>query len=387
MEHRRRAFWRFRRALNFDESIDEPGGLNLSTDHITFTRHHRRGFLKQCAAVAGTSMLSGNLEQSLAQSGVDWKKQVGLELFTVRDAMTTDFEGVLAKVAEIGYKEIEPASGYNNMEPRAFRGMLDRYGISMPSTHSGARGTGADLEKQLEGFQIMGIRYTEISEGGGGRGAGRGPGGGAAGAADAARGAPGGRQAISGGAPGGNPGQGRGGGRGPTPPRTEEEIKRSAQQINEHGKLAKKFGMKMLIHNHTGEFELLEGGKLTQYDVLLRETDPELVAMQLDIGWASVAGRNILEMFKKSPGRFELWHVKDASGLSSMDAALTPSQRQRIAKLVPVGLGDVDYKTIFASASLAGLKHFCIEQDNANAWGDSVAAARVSYQNLTRMLS
>jgi hypothetical protein len=66
---------------------------------------------------------------------------------------------------------------------------------------------------------------------------------------------------------------------------------------------------------------------------------------------------------------------------------MTEQQRQQAAKLVPVGLGDVDYKTIFASASLAGMKHFCIDQDNASQWGDSVAAARVSLQGLTKMLS
>jgi len=145
--------------------------------------------------------------------------------------------------------------------------------------------------------------------------------------------------------------------------------------------------MKMLIHNHTQEFEPIEGSKLRPYDILLAETDPAVVAMQLDIGWASVAGQNILEMFRKNPGRYELWHVKDATGLKSADPKLTPNQRRQATSLVPVGLGDVDYKTIFANAELAGMKHFCIEQDNANAWGDSLAAARVSYQNLVKMLS
>src|SRR6266496_4967393 len=72
--------------------------------------------------------------------------------------------------------------------------------------------------------------------------------------------------------------------------------------------IAKKFGMKILIHNHTQEFEFLEGGKPRPYDILIAETDPVLVALQLDIGWASVAGQKIVGMFKKSPGRFELWH-------------------------------------------------------------------------------
>jgi sugar phosphate isomerase/epimerase len=122
------------------------------------------------------------------------------------------------------------------------------------------------------------------------------------------------------------------------------------------------------------------------YDVLLAETDPTLVAMQLDIGWASVAWQNILELFRKHPGRFELWHVKDVRGLMLL-TPLTLPERQRNAALVPVGLGDVDYKSIFAAAGQAGLKHFCVEQDNAADWGDSLAAARVSYQNVLKLLS
>lgn len=165
-------------------------------------------------------------------------------------------------------------------------------------------------------------------------------------------------------------------------------MKRQAQTLNENGKTAKKFGMKMIVHNHTGEFAPLgDKPELRQYDILLAETDPELVVMQIDIGWASVAGQDILGMFKKNPGRFECWHVKDAKHIKDAPANSTQQQRQQLADLVPVGQGDVDYKAIFAEAGLAGMKHFCIEQDNASQWGDSVAAAHVSLQGLVRELS
>src|SRR3954447_16251685 len=139
---------------------------------------HRRTFLKNLAVTAGALTVS----DLMAQTAPDWKKQMGLELYTVRDLLPKDYEGVLAKVAEIGYKEVEPADPYNKLEPKQYRALLDRFGLTMPSTHSGAV-DGPDLEKQLEGFQIMGIKYTEVRGGGGGRGAGRGP------AAGAARGA------------------------------------------------------------------------------------------------------------------------------------------------------------------------------------------------------
>jgi len=164
-------------------------------------------------------------------------------------------------------------------------------------------------------------------------------------------------------------------------------VKRSAAQLNKHGEIVKKFGMKILIHNHTGEFELLDDGKTTQYDVLLAETDPALVVMQLDIGWASVAGKNILEMFRTNSGRYELWHVKDAT-VKNLDPKATPSERQRAAKIVPMGQGDIDYKTIYANAKLAGLKYFVIEQDGAGREsGDAIADCRVAYQNLFKILS
>lgn len=296
---------------------------------------NRRTFVESAAL-----FLASRAAQA-APPAPDWKKQVGLELYTVRDLTPKDYEGTLAKVAEIGYKEVEAATDYAKMEPKQFRAMLDRYGLTMPSTHVGAT-AGPGLEKELEGFQIMGIKYTEIRNGAGG-----------------------------------------GGGRGPT---TEETVKRSAAQINEHGKIAKKFGMKMLIHNHTLEFAPIAGSSLRPFDIQLAETDPSLVAMQLDVGWASVAGQNIVELFKKHPGRFELWHVKDAKGIRMMTPQMTQQERQRAAFLVPVGTGEVDYKPIFANAELAGLKHYCIEQDNAADWGDSMAAARVSYQNLIKIL-
>lgn len=297
---------------------------------MTYT--NRREFLAGALALAAAP--------TVIKAAPEWKKQIGLELYTVRDLIAKDYEGTLAKVAEIGYKEVEPASnGYANMEPKQFRAMLDRYGLSMPSTHVPAT-AGPNLEKELEGFQIMGLKYTEIR-----------------------------------GEPGGGGAQG------------EEAVKRTAAQLNHHGELVKKFGMKILVHNHAQEFQPFEHSERRPYDILLAETDPALVAMQLDVGWASVAGQNVLEMFKKNPGRFELWHVKDARGIKNMDPQLNQGQRMQAAILVPVGQGEVAYKPIFAAAEQAGMKHFCIEQDNAADWGDSIAAAQVSFQNLSKSLT
>ena len=125
----------------------------------------RRQFLQQATLGSVAAMVMSGPEPLAARQTVDvarWRSRVGLELYTVRDLLTVDYEGTLAKVAEIGYNEVEPTS-YNNMPPKEFRAMLDRLKLTMPSTHASARGPGSDLERQLEGFQIMGIKYTEIA--------------------------------------------------------------------------------------------------------------------------------------------------------------------------------------------------------------------------------
>jgi sugar phosphate isomerase/epimerase len=293
---------------------------------------NRRTLLKSAA---------GLLPAAAAWGAPDWKKQIGLELYTVRDLLAKDFEGTIAKVAELGYREVEPI-GYGGLEPKAFRALLDKYKLTCPSTHGSAT-EGPDLEKELEGHRTMGIRYTEVR---------------------AAR-------------PAGATPQ--------RPPRTEETFKKAAAKLNQHGSAARKFDMKVLYHNHAFEFDTLEGSTLTQYDVLLKETDPDLVTFQLDIAWAAIAGRNAIELFNAHPGRFELWHVKDVAGLKAIDQSAPPSKRR--AKFIPIGQGDIDYKPIFKAAKKAGLKYYVIEQDNAAEGGaDSMAAAKANIEGLRKVL-
>jgi sugar phosphate isomerase/epimerase len=340
----------------------------------------RRTFLKQAAAVGGAALFASGLKDALAQTerSPDWKKQIGIEFYTVRDLMATNYEPILAKLAQIGYKEVEPASGYNKMDPKEFRAMLDRYGLSMPSTHTGyPSGTGAEVERQLEAQRTMGLKYTEIRSGGmPGRGA-QGPGG--------APLAPGAYYNAATGVTHNSFKELEA--FGPNQPHvTLDSVKKRAAELNANGKIARKFGIKLFIHNHTGEFEKLLDSDKTEYDVLLAETDPELVVMQLDLGWAYVAGMDPIEMFKRNPGRYELWHIKDVFGLKTVNPKLSPSERTNSMAFAPVGAGQIDHRKVFAHAKMAGLKHFVVEQDNAACFGDSLAAARLSYENLTKIL-
>jgi sugar phosphate isomerase/epimerase len=313
----------------------------------------RRAFLKGLAvggaalATACTSSrvgASAGASPSMASPPLSaWRDKIGLQLFTVRDLTRTDYAGTLMKVGSIGYREVQTTGSYGEHTPQQIRSYLDRAGLVAPTTHVNPA-QGAEFERALEGYKLIGHRYTTVRLG-----------------------------PLS--------------GAGRTPTQTYDAVKRTAQQLNEAGAITKRHGIKLIVHNHTEEFAPLDDRAGRPYDVLLAETDPSLVAMELDIGWAVAAGQNPLELFRAAPGRYEVWHVKDLTGLAALNALKTQAERQRAAKIVPLGEGEIDYRPIFAQASLAGMKHFYVEQDTAPTSGDSIAAAATSYRTLVKLLS
>ena len=348
----------------------------------------RRTFLHTVAAIGAGALAAGCARQmpaGMAASGATapngslagFHDRIGLQLFTVRDRFPNDYPGTLLSVAKIGYKEVQPTISYGNHPLPQIKEYLDRAGLVAPTTHVSPP-SGAELEPTLDAYAAIGHRYTTVNLGGGRRGGGAGaaggrPGGAPAGAAPAAGSAP---------PPAGETRAPR-----PAPARqTLDAAKRTAQQLNDIGRVTQKHGIKIIVHNHTIEFEPLADSSQRPYDVLLAETDPSLVAMELDIGWATVAGQNALELFKQAPGRFEIWHVKDIAGLAALNALPNQTERQRAARIVPLGEGEIDYRPIFAQTSLAGMKHFYVEQDSAPQSGDSLAAAATSYRNLAKLL-
>jgi sugar phosphate isomerase/epimerase len=263
--------------------------------------------------------------------------QLGLQLYTVRDRLATDFEGTLGAVAAAGYTEVELFGSLGERTPQQVRTALDRAGLSAPSTHI-AVVPGPDVERQLVAARVIGHRYAMVRT--------------ATGAGDA-------RGSVDG-------------------------WKRIAHTLNETGAAGKAYGVRALFHNHVDEFAPLAGTSGTGYDILLAETDPALVAMELDIGWARIAGQDPLAMFRRHPGRYPLWHVKDVRGLA--DAVSHPiGERQKAAAFAPLGAGEIDYRPVFEAATTAGLEHFFVEQDNAPA-GDSLGAIGTSAANLKRLL-
>jgi sugar phosphate isomerase/epimerase len=348
----------------------------------------RRTFLHTVAAIGAGALVSGCARQmpsSMAASGAaaasgslaGFRDRIGLQLFTVRDRFPTDYEGTLMAVAKIGYKEVQPTISYGTHPLSQIKEYLDRAGLVAPTTHVSPP-AGPDLERTLDAYAAIGHRYTTVNLRAG-RGGGGGGGGAVRGAGAAAGGAPGAARAATAPAAGAAP-------RPAAPRQTLDAVKRTAQQLNDIGRITQKHGIKVIVHNHTEEFEPLADSAQRPYDILLAETDPSLVAMELDIGWATVAGQNALELFKRAPGRFEIWHVKDVAGLASLNGAANQSERHRAARIVPLGQGEIDYRPIFAQASLAGMKHFYVEQDSAPDSGNSLGDAAISYRNLAKIL-
>src|SRR6266481_3956310 len=260
--------------------------------------------------------------------------RVGLQLYTVRAAMKTDFEGTIAKVAAVGYKEVEFAD-YFDHPPKDVRAILDKHGLVSPSCHVAYDVVEKKWPETLEAAKIVGHSYVIcpwIDE----------------------------KQRVE---PNG--------------------WKRAADLFNRAGEASRKAGIQFGYHNHSFEFEPAEslGGKLP-YDFLLAETDPKLVTMELDLCWITVAGKDPLTYFEKYPGRFPLVHVKDfvkdPAATSSFSGATGPSVKFT-GRLADVGQGSIDWKRIFAHSEKAGIKHYFVENDEPKSAFDDI---KISYDYL-----
>jgi sugar phosphate isomerase/epimerase len=291
---------------------------------------NRRTFISTSIAAS----LAAAVRPAWAADTVHHIDRVGVQLYTVREAMKTDFEGTIAKVAAIGYKEVEFA-GYFNHAAKDVRAVLDKSSLASPSCHVAYDVVEKKWPETLEAANIIGHRYIIcpwIDE----------------------------KQRVE---PGG--------------------WKRAAELFNRAGEAGQKAGIQFGYHNHSFEFDPADslGGKLP-YDFLLAETDPKLVIMEMDLCWISVAGKDPLAYFEKYPGRFPLVHVKDwvkdASSSSGYQGALGQSVKYG-GRMADVGQGSIDWKDLFAHSSKAGIKHYFVENDDPKSAFDDI---KVSYNYL-----
>lgn len=234
-------------------------------DGVDAPAHDRRAFLRSLGAAALTLPLarSALAEHTTPGSAL---APLGIQLYTVRNAMRADAEGTLAALAKIGYREVELA-GLHGKTARETRAILDRHHLSAPATHLSLKEIRDEWPRVLGEAQTLGHRYIVcpwIDQG----------------------------------------------------DRTVDGYKRIASDLNVAGAAAKQAGLQLAYHNHDFEFKPLGG--TTGYDLLLAECDQELVKIELDLFWIVKGGKDPLTYFAAYPGRFPLVHVKDMARDGSM---------------------------------------------------------------------
>jgi len=291
---------------------------------------NRRNFLQTMTGATAATLLARNLSWADSKHRIE---NIGLQVYTVRAAMQKDLDGTLAKVAAIGYREVEgPLLKLSAQETKA---ALLRHGLVCPSTHRDYDQMGDKWPKVLEDCHTIGAKYVVISW-----------------IEDSIRDRP-------------------------------DGLKRVAEDFNRAGEVSKKAGIQFAFHNHWIDFAPTPSGKLV-YDILLETCDPDLVKMELDICWSTVGGVDAVQYFKRYPGRFPLVHVKDLTKIPSP----TVAQGSRIngddviPLMTEVGSGVIDWKDIFAHAEEGGIKHYFVEHDEPK---NPIESARASYEYLAKL--
>ncbi len=296
----------------------------------------RRKFLQQSGALALGSLLLPRMADASFLAAKSYRQSIGIQLYTLSDLMTTDTKGTLQKVAAIGYKELEtaatPKGYYYGYKPKEFAAMVKDMGMHWRSQHViGApfdtskmeanikKMTGGDEAKAKElmnRFKFMATiptlksNYQQLAD-------------------EAAEGGLNYLVCAS------------------IPVGTLDEIKTAADVFSKAGEACKKVGVQFAYHNHTTEFDQVEG--VRPFDYILNNTDKDLVKMELDLAWATRANQDPVALFASHPGRFPLWHVKDLDKVNKSPAE--------------VGSGIVDFKRVFEHAKESGMKYFFVEQD------------------------
>lgn len=302
---------------------------------------------RQFLGAAGRVLLGSCAAPAFAQlpSAGSKANAFGLQLFTLFDVLDADVKGTLRKVAQIGYRDLQSShskqAGIYGMRPRDFAALVGELGMTWSSHHvpGGPRKIDPKAPLRLDAGgkpvvyrKSLNLRdnMQEIID-------------------YMADGGP--RYLVCAG----------------VPHATLAEVDASIEMLNRAGAACRKAGLMLSLHNHESEFMPL--GATTPYEMILKGCNPEHLTMELDIGWAVKAGIDPVALFRRYPGRFGLWHVKD------MDAKrLVP---------VPLGQGTIDFPSIFAHAGIAGMQHYYVEQDFP---ADPMASIATSLHYLQRIL-
>lgn len=268
---------------------------------------NRRDFVKASALLAIPAMTSTGFDLKPAS-----KYKMGLQLFTIRQPMSQDPAGTLKKVAALGYQDTETYGfdpvkvAYYGYPAADFKKLLEDNGLTTTSGHYDfakfLNGPDDDLKRYVDqcikGAQLTGSPYITwpwLDENS----------------------------------------------------RTIDKFKLLAGKLNWMGEQIKKAGLTLAYHNHN--FEFIDHNGQNGYMIVMNETDPNLVKLQIDLYWAMHSSKlTPHELFMKQPGRFVMWHVKD------MD--------KKTRDYTELGNGSIDYTVILPDAQLAGMKYYYLEQ-------------------------
>jgi sugar phosphate isomerase/epimerase len=162
--------------------------------------------------------------------------------------------------------------------------------------------------------------------------------------------------------------------------RKQNRWKEAAAKFNKAAEASKKAGIQFAYHNHHFEFVKVDGKYA--YDILLEETDPKLVQMEMDLCWMNIAGQDPLKYFDRYPGRFPMVHVKDVKKIPPKPDDQPVNFDNVFPEMTSVGNGVIDFKKIFAQSDKAGIKHYFVENDYPKSEFDDI---RASYEYLHKL--
>jgi sugar phosphate isomerase/epimerase len=236
-------------------------------------------------------------------------KNIGLQLYSIRDSINRDVPAAIARVSKMGYKFVEPA-GYSNgkiygMEPADFKALCEKNGLKIISSHSGqelpdSAGRAATMiwwDKCIAAHETAGTIYLV------------------------------------------QPFMGR------SAYRNLDTLKLYCDYFNTIGEKCRAKGIRFGYHNHDKEFSTKIDGQ-TVIDFMLANTDPSKVTFEMDLYWVVVGGANPVDYFNKYPGRFELWHIKDKEEVGAS--------------------GMMDFPAYWANAAKSGLQYGIVEVEEYN---------------------
>lgn len=263
---------------------------------------NRRLFLKRGSVLAAgaSSLVLLNQCSRAAESHYPF----GIQLYTLRDDLPEDPEGVLQQLAQFGYSQIESFEGPLGMflgkTPQAFAAFVQDLGMDLVASHCSIE---EGFEQKAENAAAAGMRYLICPFIG--------------------------------------------------PQAALDDYRRYADTFNRCGEICRSNGLRFAYHNHHYTFFDVENAK--PQDILMQATDPELVDFELDIFWLVAAGEDPLHWIRKYPGRFPLSHVKDRLSGASMNS---------FSASTTLGRGFVDYPTILPVAYENGMRYFMVEQES-----------------------